>query len=105
MKGLRTLVPAVAAACALLAAGAALYLILSPAPPPKEDELQSTLRMLDAALSAGALPAARNILDGIRILPSAENDLLRILKRAFEASTASGDYGITSRLALRAFLA
>ena len=102
MMDLRKLIPAVVVVFAFLAAGAALYLILSPAPPAKQGELQAVLRALDAAISAGALPTARDMLEGMKSLPSTEDDLLRLLKRAFEVSSASGDYGTMSRLGLKA---
>lgn len=102
MKDLRKLVPAVAVVFACLAAGAALYLILGPAPAAPKSEFQSTLRSLDEAIAPGALSTARDLLDGMKSLPSREDDLLRILKRAFEVSSASGDYGAMSRLSLMA---
>jgi Flp pilus assembly protein TadD len=105
MMDLRRVVPAVTVIFALLAAGAALYLILSPAPQAEKIELQSKLHSLDAAISAGAFPVAREILEEMKNLPSAEDDLLRLLKRAFEVSSASGDYGTMSRLGLRALSA
>jgi hypothetical protein len=105
MMDLRKLVPAVVVVFAFLAAGAALYLIWNPAPPSRQNDLQSTLRSLDAAISAGALPSARDLLDGMKSLPSTEDDLLRLLKRAFEVSSATGDYGTMSRLSLRALSA
>ena len=105
MMDLRRVVPAVTVIFAFLAAGAALYLILGPAPPAEKSELQSVLHSIDAAISAGAFPTAREILEGMKSLPSAEDDLLRLLKRAFEVSSASGDYGTMSRLGLKALSA
>jgi Flp pilus assembly protein TadD len=105
MMDLRKLVPAVVVVFSFLAAGAALYLILSPAPPAKKGELEPLLRSLDAAISAGAFPTARDLLEGVKNLPSTEDDLLRLLKRAFEVSSASGDYGTMSRLSLKALSA
>ncbi len=105
MKDPRRLIAAVAVVFAFLAAAAALYLILNPAPPVPQSDFLSTLRSLDAALDAGALSTAQDLLDGIRSLPAGEDDLLRLLKRAFEAGSASGDYRAMSRLGLMALSA
>ncbi|MFI5367398.1 MAG: tetratricopeptide repeat protein, partial [Spirochaetia bacterium] len=105
MMDLRRVLPAVIVIFAFLAAGAALYLILSPAPAAKKSELPSLLRTLDAAISAGAFSTARDLLEGMKSLPSAEDDLLRLLKRAFEVSSASGDFGMMSRFGLKALSA
>jgi Flp pilus assembly protein TadD len=105
MKDLRKLVPVVVVIFAFLAAAAALYLIWNPAPPPRQSDFQSVLQSLDAAIAAGALSTARDLLDGIKSVPSREDDLLRLLKRAFEVSSASGDYRAMSRLSLMALSA
>jgi predicted Zn-dependent protease len=105
MKDLRRLVTAVAVIFTLLAVGAVLYLIVSPAPPARHSDFPSTLRSLDAAISAGALSTARDLLDGITNLPSTEDELLRLLKRAFEVSAATSDYQAMSRLSLTALSA
>lgn len=97
MKDPRRLVPAVIVIFALLAVGAAVFLILSPAPRGNSDFL-SSLPSLDSAIAAGALSTARDLLDGMKDLPSTEDGLLRLLKRAFEVSSASGDYSTMSRL-------
>jgi len=99
---LRRVVPAVVVIFVFLAAGAALFLILSPAPPAAKAELQSVLHSLDAAISAGAFPTARDLLEGMKSLPSTEDDLLRLLKRAFQVSSVSSDYDTMSRLSLKA---
>lgn len=99
---LHRVLPAVVVIFAFLAAGAALFLILSHPPPAAKAELQSTLHSLDAAISAGAFPTARDLLEGMKYLPSNEDDLLRLLKRAFEVDSASGDYATMSRLGLKA---
>jgi len=99
---LRRVVPAVVVIFAFLAAGAALFLILIPAPPKARSELQSVLHSLDAAISAGAFTAARDLLEGVKTLPTTEDDLLRLLKRAFEVGSATGDYGMMSRFSLKA---
>ncbi len=105
MMDLRRVVPAVIVVFAFLAAGSALFLIFSPGPPASRAELQSVLRSLDAAISAGAFPTARDILEGMKSLPSTEDGLLRLLKRAFEVCRANGDYGTMSRLSLKALSA
>ena len=97
MKDPRKLVPVVIVILALLAAGAAVFLVLSPAPRGYSDT-RPILRSLDSAIAAGALSTARDLLDGMTNLPSTEEDLLSLLKRAFEISSASGNYSTMSRL-------
>lgn len=104
MKLLRTPVVAVVIVFALLAAGAALFLILGP-PAPRNVDLEATLTSIDSAIARGSLSTAGELLDGLRNLPATEADLLRLLKRAFAVGSASGDFGVLSRIGGKALSA
>jgi tetratricopeptide (TPR) repeat protein len=85
----------------LCAAGAAVFFLLRPRPPHRDD-LSTLLAPVDAAISAGSLDTARGALENIRLLPSSEEGLLRLLKRAQLVCSASGDYRLMADLAARA---
>ena len=60
---------------------------------------------IDVAIAGGYLGTARDALEGIRALPSDQGDLLRVLKRAFEVSRATGDYRLMSAMGEKAIAA
>ena len=89
------------AALLLLAAGAALVLKFRPPSAPGGD-LQSTIDRVDAALAGGYISTAQEALAALRVFPGNEEDLLRILKRAFEVASATGEYAPLARAAEKA---
>ena len=88
----------------LLAAGSALFLFLRPSQG-KSADVQASLAAIDSAIAGGYLGTARAALEGMRALPSDQGDLLRVLKRAFQVSRATGDYRIMSAIGEKALAA
>ena len=62
----------------LCAAGAAAFFLLRSRPPHRED-LSTLLSPVDAAIAAGSLDTARGALENMRVLPSTDESLLRVL--------------------------
>jgi hypothetical protein len=88
-------------AALIIAAAAILFLLLRP-PPAANADLHAVLSSLDVAIAGGYLTTARETLASIRSLPSAEADLLSLLKRAFQVSRGTGDFTLLADLAGRA---
>ena len=85
----------------LLAAASALFFLLRPSRG-KSADIEASLETIDSAIAGGYLGTARAALEGMRALPSDEGDLLRVLKRAFEVSRATGDYRLMSAIGEKA---
>ena len=84
----------------LLGAGIALFFVFRPSRG-QGPAFEAALSTADTALAAG-MPAARDALAAITALPTGEEDLLRLLKRAFAISSGSGDYSFLADMAARA---
>ena len=87
---------------ALLAAGAAVVLFLLRPRPVTDSGLQSLLPAVDAAISAGSLPTAKDLLSTVSSIPASEMDQLRLLRRAFQVGRLSGDFAVLAGLSARA---
>lgn len=94
---------ALAALAAVLVVGAGITLVFFLRPShAREPAFEAALSAADVALAGGYLPAAREALSAVPALPNDEEDLLRILKRAFAVSSGSGDYSFLADMAGRA---
>ncbi len=65
-------------------------------------ETAAVMRKVDNDISQGYRDRAASALLGLRALPSGEDQLLGVLKRAYVLSKSAGDYGLLSSLAARA---
>ncbi|HEY9594259.1 MAG TPA: hypothetical protein VHE79_07270, partial [Spirochaetia bacterium] len=97
MRGRALIVLAVAVAAA---ACVALVVWLRPFRGPQPD-ISAPLASADAALKGGYMTAARDALSSITPLPTDEDDLMRILKRAVAVS-AAGDWAFLDDMAEKA---
>jgi tetratricopeptide (TPR) repeat protein len=88
----------------LSAAGAAAFFLLQEKHP-RADQLSAMLPAVDAAIAGGSLDTARSALESLRVLPAAEEDLLRLLKRAFAVCGATGDFRLMDEMCRRALAA
>jgi tetratricopeptide (TPR) repeat protein len=94
---MRRLPRAALAAAAVLAAGAAVFLVFR-LRAPSPSRLEETIAALDSALAAGSLPTAREELQSLQVMPSEEQGQLRLLKRALQLGSLSGDYHVLAEL-------
>jgi Flp pilus assembly protein TadD len=63
--------------------------------------MKVVISTIDSAISGGYLSTATDALKSISVLPPGEEDLLAILKRAFQISSLTGDYGLLADLAAK----
>ena len=68
----------------------------------KTEELDPVLTSVDSALAGGYLDTAREALERLTALPSSEEELLRLLKRAYAVSSAAGNFGLFADLGKKA---
>jgi len=86
----------------VLAAAAVILLLTVFRPvPANEPDLAPLLAALDSSISGGSLSTAADQLSSLRTLPREEPDRLRLLKRAWEVSSGSGDYTTLANLSAR----
>lgn len=85
------------AAAAVLAAGATVFFVLR-LQAPSPSGLDDTIAAADSALAGGSLPAAREALLSLPVMPKEEAAQLRLLKRALQLGSLSGDYHVLAEL-------
>jgi hypothetical protein len=88
-------------AALIVVVAAALYLTLHRQPAADAD-IRSTLSGLDAAIAGGYLSTARDTLASIALLPSTEEGQLRLLKRAWQVGSGTGDFTLLAEMADKA---
>ncbi len=86
---------------ALAVIAAALFLFIRPFRPSPSVRLPPYAQ-IDAAIAGGYVATAGELLSAVPVLPSSENDLLRLLKRAYQVCTETGDYTLLADMAGRA---
>ncbi len=101
---MRTKVLFGALAALIVAAAAAVYLTL-PRRQAADADMRSTLSGLDAAIAGGSLSTAHDTLASIPSLPSSEEGQLRLLKRAWQVGSGTGDFTLLAEMADRALAA
>ena len=92
------------AALLLCAAGVLSFILLRPSPS-HAPGLLTLLEAVDASIAGGYLSTAQASLEGLRTLPSREDDLMRLLKRAHAVSSGTGDFTLLADIGSRALAA
>ncbi len=90
---------------ALIVVVAAALSLLHPRRPAEDADMKGLLSGLDAAIAGGYLSTARETLESLSSMPSAEAGQIRLLKRAYQVSSGTGDFALLADMATRALAA